>query len=44
VGIQWNHDLNFFKMIEAAKNAFGHEIFMEIMALVAWAFGNREMI
>jgi hypothetical protein len=36
VGFQWNHDLDFFSMIEAAKGAFGHSFFMEILALVVW--------
>lgn len=28
-------------MIEAAKNAFGHEFFMERMALVAWGIWKQ---
>jgi hypothetical protein len=40
VGIQWNHDLDFFLMIEA-KGAFGHSFFMDILALVVWSIWKQ---
>jgi hypothetical protein len=36
VGIQWNHDLDFFLTIEATKGSFGHSFFMYILAFVVW--------
>jgi hypothetical protein len=41
VGIQWNHDLDFFSMIEAAKGAFGLSFFMDILAPVVWCIWKQ---
>jgi hypothetical protein len=41
VEIHWCHNLDFFPMIEAARGAFGHNLFMDILAVIVWCIWKQ---